>query len=443
MHKQILTSALALLFLISCEDFQGPDEIVISTPEIIYKSKKLFFSTFPQSEESVKFLISGSIHQKTFNKVFLLNEDSDTLAIEVLQRSPFHVDDRIGEINYNFKKGEKYQLLVEERVNKDSINIYQLPDYIHEFKAKIGFEPLAKFERFYDFDLTPDRDFMFLFDFENNIRSNYRLQLSTGELLKLEGDIGTKLRAIDKNKFLHVNESFYESEILLYDVEMKASIPFGVSSGNGGSLTRVTNGHIVYANPIKDDNNRTLTVVNLSNDERKVVPAFAYGYSIREDIIGQKIFGNSIFDIQNGTLSEELTPFIGTSLLQYYQDEDIVFFIQGLGPDAFDDGYRSKFMVEKRGGQVLFDSGMEKNVQYHLPSETRINDGKFLVYVQYGLNKEEHRISGFYQVDLSNGSMELIQSENRLNLYVNGLVQLENNLWLTIFSGGIDLIKLE
>jgi hypothetical protein len=442
MNKQILIIALAFLFLISCEEIQGPDQIVISGPEIIYKSEKLFFSTFPQSEENVKFLIPGSIHQKNFNKLILLSTDSDTLVIAPLQRSPFHVQDRIGEINHNFKKGEKYQLLVEEWVNKDSINIYQLPDYNHEFKAKISNEPLAKFERFYDFDLTPDRDFMFLFDFENNIRSNYRLQLSTGELIKLEGEIGRKLRAIDKNKFLHVNESFYESEILLYDVDDKASIPFGVSSGNGGSLTRVTNGHIVYANPVKDEN-RTLTIVNLSNDERKVVPAFAYGYSIREHIIGQKIFGNSIFDIQNGTLSEELTPFIGTSLLQYNQDEDIVFFIQGLGTEAYNEGYRSKFMVGKRGGQPLFDSGLEKNVTYHLPSETRIIDNKFLVYVQYGVNKDEHRVSGFYQVDLSNGSMELIQSENRLNLYVNGLVQIENNLWLTIFSGGIDLIKIE
>jgi hypothetical protein len=442
MNKQILIIALAFLFLISCEDLQGPDQIVISGPEIIYKSEKLFFSTFPQSEERVKFLISGRIHQKTFNKLILLSTDSDTLVIVPLERAPFHVLDRIGEINYSFKNGEKYQLLVEERVNKDSINIYQLPDYNHEFKAKISNVPLAKFERFYDFDLTPDRDFLFLFDFENNIRANYRLQLSTGELIKLEGEIGRKLRAIDKNKFLHVNDGHYESEILLYDVEKKASIPFGVSSGNGGSITRVSNGHIVYANPVKDDN-RTLTVVNLSNDERKVVPAFAYGYSIKENIIGQKIFGNSIFDIQNGTLSEELTPFIGTSLLQYNQEEDIVFFIQGLETEAYNEGYMPKFMVGKRGGQPLFDSGLEKNVQYHLPSETKIIDNKFLVYVQYGVNKDEHRVSGFYQVDLSNGSMELIQSESRPNLYVNGLVQKDNNSWLTIFSGGIDLLKIE
>lgn len=440
MKNQILIIALGFIFLLSCEDLQDP--IVSPDPEIIYKSEKLLFSTYPQSEESVKFLIRDSDYQKTFKKIILLSKDSDTLAVASLEQGPFYVYDFIGEINYTFKNTEQYQLLVEERVNKDSTNIYQLPDYKHEFKGKMSNETLAKFERLYDFDLTPDRDFLFLFDYERNVESNYRLQISTGQLLKLDGEIGRKLRAVDKNKFLHVNNDIYESEILLYDVEKKASTPFGVSSANGGRLTRVTNGHIVYANPIKDGH-RTLTVVNLSNDERKVVPDFAYGYSIRENIIGQKIFGNSLFDIQSGTLSEELTPFQGTALLQYNQEEDFVFFMQGLGQEAFKEGYSSKFMAGKRGGQPAFESDMEKNVVYRLPSETRIIDNKFLVYVQYGFNMDEHRVSGFYQVDLSTGSMELIQSESRLDLNADGMVQIENNLWLTIFSGEIGLFRID
>lgn len=442
MKNQVLYIALASIFLISCEYLNGSDPIVSSNPEIIYKSEKLFFSTFPQSEESVEFFLSHINNKKTFNKIILLNKNSDTLAIATLEKGQYHQHDYIGEINYKFKNEDSYQLFVEERVNKDSINIYQLPDYKHEFKAKMTNEPLAKFERLYDFDLTPDRDFMFLFDFKNNERAHYRLQLSTGQLIQLEGEIGRKLRAIDKNQFLHINESFYESEILLYDVEEKISFPFGVSSGNGGSLTRVTNGHIVYANPVKNGD-RTLTVVNLSNDERKVVPAFAFGYSIRENVIGQKIFGNSIFDIESGTLSEELTPFQGTSLLQYDQKEDIVFSSHGLSREEYDEGYTPKFVVRKRGGQPAFDSGLEKNVTYHLPSETMIIDNKFLVYVQYGIDKDEHRVSGFYEVDLSKGSMELIQSESRPNLFVDGLVQLENNLWLTLFSGEIGLFRID
>lgn len=440
MKNQISIISLAFLFLVSCEDVQDP--IVSSDPEIIYKTEKLLFSTYPQSEESVKFLIRDSDYQKTFNKIILLSKDSDTLAISPLEQGPFYRFDYFGEVNYAFKNGDQYQLLVEERVNRDSINIYQLPDYKHEFKGKMSNEPLAKFERLDDFDLTPDRDFLFLFDFESNVQANYRLQLSTGELLKLNGEIGRKLRAVDRNKFLHVNDGIYESEILLYDVEKKASIPFGVSTGNGGSLTRVTDGHIVYVNPAKNEK-RTLTVVNLSNDERKVVPDFAFGNRIRENIIGQKIFGNSVFDIQSGNLSEELTPFQGTALLQYNQDEDVVFFMQGLDREAFQEGFSSKFMVGKRGGQPAFESALEKNVLYRLPSETRIIDNKFLVYVQYGFNKDEHRVSGFYQVDLSTGSMELTQSESRLDVNADGLVQIENDLWLTIFSGEIGLFRIE
>jgi len=440
MKNQVLSIALASIFLISCEYLNGPDPIVSSNPKIIYKSEKLFFSTFPQSEESVEFLVRAPDYRKSFNKIILLSKDSDTLAIAPLSQGPYYMFDYIGEINYKFKNEDSYQLFVEEWVNKDSINIYQLPDYKHEFKAKMTDEPLAKFERLYDFDLTPDRDFMFLFDFKNNERAHYRLQLSTGELLKLDGEIGGKLRAVDKNKFLHVNFGINESEILLYDVEKKASIPFGISSGGG--MTRVTDGHIVYGNPVKDGD-RTLTVVNLSNDERKVVPAFAFGYSIRENVIGQKIFGNSIFDIESGTLSEELTPFQGTSLLQYNQEEDIVFSSHGLSLEDYEGGYTPKLVVGKRDGLPAFDSGLEKNVVYHLPSETRIIDSKFLVYVQYGIDKDKHRVSGFYQVDLSKGSMELIQSESRPNLLVDGLVQLENNLWLTLFSGEIGLFRIE
>ncbi|EOZ92590.1 hypothetical protein A33Q_3971 [Indibacter alkaliphilus LW1] len=441
MRNLLLVLVLGSFILVSCEDPQNPESLISPDPEVFYKSDKLFFSTYSQSEESVKFLIWDSESNRTFNRLFLLNENADTILISGLERAPFFTHNFIAEVNHNFNKADKYQLLVEERVNKDSINFYQLPDYQHLFKSQTTQSSLAKFERLYDFDLTPDRDFIFVFDFENNVQANYRVQISTGEILKLKGDLGRKLRAVDKNTLLHTINGIYESEIFTYDVEKKTSESFGVTGGNGGKLTRVFENHIVFENPVVDGD-RTLTVVNLINDERRIVPNFAFGYSMRENILGQKIFGNSIFDIASGTISEELTPFIGTSLIQYLQDEDLVFFRQSPGKELREEGFDIKFAVSKKGGQILFDSGLEKHVSYHLPSETRIIDNKFLVYVQYGDFTDEHRLSGFYQVDLSTGTMELIQAESRLNLAVDGIVQIEDNLWLTIFSGEIGLMRI-
>lgn len=442
MKKRFLIAALGVLALVSCEDLQEPNPLVSSDPEIFYKSEKLFFSTYPQSGESVKFLISPLENKQQFKKIILFNKESDTLAIGQLQPAPFNLGNFIGQIDYDFKNGEYYQLMVEEQVNKDSINVYQLPDYHHIIESGMSSNLFAKFERFNEFDLSPDRDFMFLKDYERNISSTYRLQLSTGQLLKLEGEIGPTLRALDKDRLLHFNNGPYESEILLYNIEEKSSVPFGISSAAGKGITRVSDSHIVYTNPIKDGE-RTLTVVNLNNDERRVIPAFEYGNSIRQNIIGQKIFGNSLFDIESGTLGEELTPFQGTALLQYNQEDDFVFFRQGLGPEASEEGYLSKFIAGKRGEQPAFDSGMEKHVYYYLPSETKVINNKFLVYVSYSLSQDEHRVSGFYQVDLTTGSRSLVQSQSRLNTYPNGLVQLASNEWLTIFSGEVGIYKID
>ena len=267
---------------------------------------------------------------KNLSPLFLLNQNGDTLAITPLVPSDFHKYTFVGHLDYDFQEDEFYQLRVNQTVNKDTVFVHQLPDYKHVYKSGMGKNSIASFERLNNFDLSPDRKFLFLNDFKDNIKSNFRLELNTGTLLKLEDELGWKIRAVDKNRLLHVIEGFYESEILLYDVEKKTSVPFGITRGNGGNITTISDGHLVFTNPVTDGN-RTLTVVNLQTDERRVVSDFAYGYSIREDVLGQMIFGNSVFDIESGTISEELTPFSETYLLQYNPENDFVFFNKVLG----------------------------------------------------------------------------------------------------------------
>jgi hypothetical protein len=379
---------------------------------------------------------------KNLNHIFLLNQNGDTLAKANFIPSDFHKSTMVGQLDYDFQEGESYQLRVSQLINKDTVFIHQLPDYKHVFKAGISKNTIASFERLNHFDISPDRKYLFLNDYKNNEQSNYRLELNTGTLLKLEDKLGWKIRAVDKNRLLHVQDGIYESEILLYDVEKNTSVPFGLTRGGGGNISTIIDDHVVFTNPITDGN-RTLSVVNLQNDERKVVSDFAYGYSLREDVLGQMIFGNSVFNIESGTISEELTPFAETALIQYNPDNDFVFYNQGLGPQLSEEGYRIKFVAGKRGAQPAFDSGLEKNVTYYLPSETRIINNKFLVYIDYGVVNDEHRVSGFYQVDLSLGTKVLVHSEPQMNIYKNGLIQLEDNLWMTIFSGEISLISLD
>jgi hypothetical protein len=440
-NRFLILSTLAVIFLSSCEDPQNPAGLNPPASTIINKSGLIYFSTFPQSEGSVQFLFPQLEGMKNLSPLFLLNQNGDTLAITPLVPSDFHKYTFVGHLDYDFQEDEFYQLRVNQTVNKDTVFVHQLPDYKHVYKSGMGKNSIASFERLNNFDLSPDRKFLFLNDFKDNIKSNFRLELNSGTLLKLEDELGWKIRAVDKNRLLHVIEGFYESEILLYDVEKKTSVPFGITRGNGGNITTISDGHLVFTNPVTDGN-RTLTVVNLQTDERRVVSDFAYGYSIREDVLGQMIFGNSIFEIESGTISEELTPFAETYLLQYNPENDFVFFKQGLGTQLAIEFYRDKFVVGKRGEQPAFDSGLEKNVVYFLPSETRIINNKFLVYIDYGVVNDEHRVSGFYQVDLSQGTKELVHSENQMNIYKHGLIQLEDNLWMTIFSGEISFYQM-
>mgnify|MGYP006180225293 CR=1 FL=1 len=442
-NKYSVALLIFVLLLGSCEEPQNPDTIISSEVKVVLKSDKLFFSTHPQSSNRVKFWFPrlDDYSDQPLTQLIMLNKDSDTLAITPVNTAPFQKTSSITELEYDFKEGEFYQLYVDLKVNKDSIFRFQLPDYQHIIKTQMSVKPLAKFDRLGEFDLSPDREYLFLNDFANNEISTYRLEINSSQLLKLDDQLGTRLRAVDGNRVIYQNSGVYINDLFLYDIENSSSIPFGQMSSTG-RVSRVIDGHLVYSNPI-EDGNRTLTVVNLENDERRIIPDFDFGNTNREYIIGQKIFGNSIFDIETGTLSEELSPFQGTALLQYIPSEDLVFYIQGLGPEASQQGFSSKFVVGKKDQEPIFESLSEKSVTYYLPSETTLKDNKFLLYLIYMPNQDEHRISGFYQVDLSNGSIELVHSQVRLNFSPNGLVQLEDNLWLTLFSGEVELIQFD
>ncbi|TVP49598.1 MAG: hypothetical protein EA341_09140 [Mongoliibacter sp.] len=443
MKNQFLSALiLGITLLSSCEMSQNTDPQISTEPTVLFPSEKLNFSSFPQSTNSVKFLIFPKEDLKPFNRLILLNQDSDTLSISSLEPASFQRNQSIGEIEYGFEEGKSYQLLVEQVINADSVSIFQLPDYQHTFKADLNISSLATFERFGEFDLSPDRNYLFVKDFEGNTQSNHRIDINNGEILDLDNELGQKIRAIDKNNMLYVSPGTFESDIMLYNVEDKTSVPFGITRGNGGDVSRIADGHVVFSNPVEGEN-RTLTIVNLQSEERRVIPAFAFGNSLREYVIGQKIFGNSILDVESGTLGEELSPFQGTALLQYRPEEELVFYRQGLGPEAAEAGFSAKFVVAKKGGQVIFETEEKRHVTYTLPSEVKIVDNKFLVYVAYSAAQDEHRVSGFYQVDLSQGSMELVHAENRLNVQPNALVQLGDKRWLSIFSGEIQIYQLD
>lgn len=445
--RRIILPFLALGILSSLSSCQEEETMTTDVdsiaPEIIDQTEPLLFSTHPQSPSFVTFYFPAIPENAgSQSSLFLLNSQGDTLATGVLENFPPRVGDRAASLAFDFIPEESYELRVDLAMDSNTIFRYELPTYTHVFESQLQSQTLAEFNYIRDFDLTPQRDYLFFNRYKGSEIELVGLDLTSGNHTIIEGVNGASVRALDRDNLLYVNSGITVSEITKHTISSGVSVPFGQTRANMGDLSRVVDNHLVFSNPI-EDGNRTLTIVNLDNYDRRIIEDFAFGNRLRPEIIGQLTFGNSILDPQTGLLSEELSPFVGTSLIQFFPDEDLVLFRQSTLYQQGDETVFSGIALKKVSGEVVFET--EKTAKfdtnYIIPSESQLQNNTLLIYKSYTPSTETHWVSGFYRVDLATGAMALVQSDTRVAPAINGMVQLSDNHWLIIYSNRIELLK--
>ncbi|MBW3469138.1 hypothetical protein [Arthrospiribacter ruber] len=433
-----------LVCIVACQVEESPSIEETDDPEIVVQTDPLYFSTNPQSSTVVNFLFPQlPENNQDQSRMYLLNQAGDTLATCALVDWPPRARDEFATIEYSFDPEENYQLWLDLAVEGNKIHRYQIPDYSHTFENQLKSESIAKFDIIQNFDFTPDRNYLFLNNYKSNSQNLVRIDLNTGETKAIGGINSSIFRAIDEENLLYIESGYPTSEIFRFDVSTQSSTSFGYTRQNGGDLSAVIKNHVVYSNPIEDDL-RTLTIVNLETEQKSIIEDFSFGNRLRPYILGQMVFGNSVLEPESATLSEELTPFVGTSLLQYLADEDLVFFNKGeLVEGDNEEGLRS-FGVQKSNGLLVYESEPKKlgEVNHILPSETQLSNNNLLIYLQHSHNQFEHRISGFYELNLTDGTMRLVASEPKFSPAISGIIQLSSNSWLTIYGDEIVLMSL-
>lgn len=433
-----------LCLLSSCQDEETMTTDTDSiAPEIIDQTEPLLFSTHPQGPSFVTFYFPAIPENAGIQStLFLLTSQGDTLAKGALVNFPPMVSDRVASLAFDFDPEESYELRMDLAMDGNTIFRYQLPSYTHVFENQLQSQTLAEFNNIRDFDLTPQRDYLFFNRYVNSGTQLVGLDLASGNHTIIEGVNGARIRALDRDNILFVNSGTVVSEITKHTISTGISKPFGETRANMGDLSRVVDNHLVFSNPIVDGN-RTLTIVNLETNDRRIIEDFEFGNRLRPEIIGQLAFGNSILDPQTGQLSEELSPFVGTSLIQFFPEEELVIFRQSTLYQQGDETVFSGIALRKVSGEVVFET--EKTAKfdtnYIIPSESQIQNNELLIYKRFTPNTETHRVSGFYRLDLTTGAMELVQSDSNVAPAINGMVQLSDNNWLVIYSNRVVLLK--
>ncbi|MGK7395503.1 MAG: hypothetical protein ACNS62_13080 [Candidatus Cyclobacteriaceae bacterium M3_2C_046] len=410
--KSLYLITLFLIFLLACEK----QEEIVPVEEIkdpVYEMlSEIKFKLIPLSDHELQI---NWIYPDTlsFQSVWLFQEE-DTIGKFNLTESNIGSIDQAN-ISYQFKPGQTYHFHLQAPASDSLIYYYQINNYQHIFKNDFfSVEKIMEFDHALEIDISPSRNFMFVYDYINNDFFLKKYDLNLDQMTVYPGDSipGQFFRAISDQEILIQSHEFqgrYPTKdsiaIQRYHLDQDTARFLAWGSDGYGRYSRVVDHQILITNPVFSS--RTSSVIDLEYDTivRSYLNTTIDFRYIREYNYDHIYYKNFIIDVPTGKF---LTPLNLPSTAYVSLMDPNQYGIVVNSKNHENQPYQNKFLVYQNKS-ILFESEFDQDRSFLFGSLSQVRNNQYLFYQSFDYS-EEINLDGFYLLDLEQQEVQLIQT---------------------------------
>ncbi len=417
-----------LFLLLNCNQRESPPTPLEELPAIEVLNS-LDVKLAPLSDTELK--LSAFFSDKDFRKLRIEWQgqalDSTSFTKEIVSYEAI--------LNFPFKENTFYDLVLETRPERDTVYQYRIEDYQHQFLSAFRYEALVDIQILTDFDISPSGKTIYFCDFVNNIFILKKLDITSGQVTILDENFenGNLIRAISDEEILY-GATKLEGRSLQGD--SMALIRLNPVTGEKvliedatyrwQSYSRIINGYMLVPNPRFSPN--IYSLLHLDSGTKTILEGnMAYPL---DAYFNQFYLGNQIFDFEQKMFFAPLSLLDNNSLMYY--DEDGPYSLAFAFIHNQFQGPTSKIQIYKEG-DLFYEDNFQDGRIITYPKQPDLSGDKVLLYQSFDPNQEIF-YDGYYELDLSNKTLRLIQHDD--DVFVKYDFQLDGQI-ISVRANGI------
>jgi len=443
--KKKLYVLVMMAFLTGCSKHDSPAP---QPQPLIIKdvTTSLYFKLTPQSSNQFKISFQSEAG-RGLAKLYL-KKDTATVGTYALNSDGNGYYSTV--VNYDFKAGQSYKIVVESSGIDDTAFRYTLPAYTHTYLNPFQYEKLLSLTQSLGpkaFDISPSRKVIFITDDVNNILITKRLSLSDLKIDTLGGfTSGLMIRAISDSEVLSLSGTYNNrwlledsAALMRYNINSKNSSFVDFVSRDYGRFSRVIKDHILVTEPYYSSGNSAL--INLKDNSKVIYPYSSFDFRyIGETNFDHLYYQNYVVDPTTGALQSTLNltdssgiDYIDTST-QYIIVSKYLLLSQPTTP-AY---YRSKLSVYSKT-DLIYQSDYANTRLFQFGRQLSISNNRMLFNQSFGYDTT-FRTDGYYMLDLNTHQLNLLQCDS--DSYVMMDFQLDAHSMISVRADGIYRIRM-
>lgn len=442
MKSAILVVFFSIVF-ISCHD-----------SEIIPSQVKVLF-TVDKSSEAPPFIINPTgIDQLTIT--FLHNQERELKSLTLMKgdvkittvdfgKAPYGNPVYTAAIKHTFDNNESYDFLLETHSFRDTVFTYRLNGYKHYFISTFQYDKIAEWTQINEYDIDPNRKFLFVQDYFNNQSVLKRISLEDFSIEIFPNSfLNNSIRAISESEIIS-SSNYYNGRYLQGD--SAALLKYNIISGNTQfldwtsddyiRLSRVVDNHLMYSNPIFTS--KTSTLIDLTDYDKTIFSNSEINpLTIRNESFDNLYSGDFILDFNANTfINNVIIP--ENAFIAYIDNNSQTSFAIETVMGKSNLSYKSRLLVF-RGSDLIYQSEYEDSNSIDLGKLIQFENNKLIFFKKYGFSNN-FRISGYYSLDLLTGITTLIHCDNYDSIKRD--FTLMDNIILSIRANGLYKITVD